>query len=96
MEVMGDCRAVTVCDRECDIYDFFKFSNELDAPVLVRATSDRTINRKSRYAEKGVIKLWGYMMTRPSAGSLLCFRCRKAILSAFLWNSVLPACIQVA
>ncbi len=69
MKVMGDCRAVTVCDRECDIYDFFKFSHELDAPVLVRATSDRTINRKSRYAEKDVIKLWDYMLSRPSAGS---------------------------
>lgn len=67
--VMGDCRAVTVCDRECDIYDFFKCSNELDAPVLVRATSNRTINRASRYAQKDVIKLWDYMMSCPSAGS---------------------------
>jgi len=68
-EVMGDCRAVTVCDRECDIYDFFKRSNEIGAPVLVRASSDRTINRKSRYAEKEVVKLWNYMMARPSSGS---------------------------
>ena len=67
--VMRNCRAVTVCDRESDIYDFFKLSNELEAPVLVRASSDRTINRKSRHAEKDVVKLWAYMKDQPEAGS---------------------------
>jgi len=68
-EVMGNRSVVTVCDRESDIYDFFKYSNDLEAPVLVRATADRTINRKSRYAEKDVVKLWDYMSSRPEAGS---------------------------
>lgn len=62
-------RAVTVCDRESDIYDFFKLSNELQAPVLVRATADRTINRKSRYAQKDVIKLWDYMNGLAESGT---------------------------
>ena len=69
MQAIGNCRAVTVCDRECDIYDFFKHSNELDADVLVRATSDRAINKKSRCQEKDLIKLWDYMLSRPIAGS---------------------------
>lgn len=67
--VMSNCRAVTVCDRESDIYDFFKLSDELNASVLVRANADRTINRKSRYAEKDVIKLWEYMEGQAEAGS---------------------------
>lgn len=67
--VISGCRVVTVCDRESDIYDFFKLSDELDASVLVRASADRTINRKSRYAEKDVIKLWEYMEAQAEAGS---------------------------
>jgi hypothetical protein len=68
-EVMGDREVVTVCDREADMYDFFKISQQLASPVLVRAKADRTINRKSRYAEKGVVKLWEYMQQQPESGS---------------------------
>ena len=68
-EAMGNNRVVTVCDRESDIYDFFKLSDELNSPVLVRASSDRAINKKSRYAEKDVVKLWAYMGTLSEAGS---------------------------
>lgn len=62
-------RVVTVCDREADIYDFFRLSDQLGAPVLVRASQDRTVNRKSRYAEKGVTKLWEHICQEPEAGS---------------------------
>jgi hypothetical protein len=68
-EAMGENRVVTVCDRESDIYDFFKLSKELESPVVVRASADRAINKKSRYAEKDVVKLWGHMGTLPEAGS---------------------------
>ena len=64
-EVMGHTDIVTVCDREADLYDFFKCSHQIGAPVLVRANADRTINRRSRYAEKGVTKLWEYMRQQP-------------------------------
>lgn len=62
-------RIVTVCDREADLFEFFRYSHKIDAPVLVRASSDRTINRKSRYAEKGVEKLWEHMCKQPVSGS---------------------------
>jgi len=68
-EALGDTEVVTVCDREADLYDFFSLSNQIGAPVLVRASSNRTVNRKSRYAEKGVLKLWGYMDQQPESGS---------------------------
>ena len=57
-EVTGSADIVTVCDREADLYDFFKYSHQIGATVLVRANADRTINRISRYAERGVVKLW--------------------------------------
>ena len=68
-EVTGCTQIVTVCDREADLYDFFKCSHQIDAPVLVRANADRTINRKSRYAEKGVKKLWEHIRKQPVSGS---------------------------
>jgi len=60
-EVMGDTDLVTVCDREADLYDFFKLSHQIGAPVLVRANADRIFNRHSRYAEQGIVKLWEHM-----------------------------------
>ena len=68
-EAMGDTNIVTVCDREADLYDFFKCSHQIGAPVLVRASADRTINRNSRYAEKGVVKLWEHIGQQPETGS---------------------------
>jgi len=61
---------VTVCDREADIYEFFHLSNEIKSPVLVRANYNRAINKKSRYAEKGVVKLWEFMNAKPNVGTI--------------------------
>jgi hypothetical protein len=68
-EVTGAARVITVCDREADLYDFFLRSHQIGAPALVRANADRTINRKSRYAEKNVEKLWEHMRKQSDAGS---------------------------
>jgi len=68
-EALPDTRVVTVCDREADLYDFFKLSHQLDAAVLVRASANRTVNRRSRYAEKNVLKLWDYMLQQTEVGS---------------------------
>jgi len=64
-----DTQIVTVCDREADIYDFFSLSNKLKAPVLVRASQNRIINKQSRYAEKNAVKLWDYMLNQTVRGS---------------------------
>lgn len=65
----GGTEIVTVCDREADLYNFFKRSHQIGASVLVRANADRTINRTSRYAEKGVKKLWEPMRQQIETGS---------------------------
>ena len=69
-EITGETQIVTVCDREADIYEFFKLSEEIHSPVLVRAKVDRAINKRSRYAEKAVGKLWAHMDKQPEAGTI--------------------------
>jgi len=66
--VCGNTQLVTVCDREADIYEFFQLSAEIGAPVLVRANHDRPINKRSRYAEKDIVKLWPHLERQPCAG----------------------------
>jgi hypothetical protein len=68
-KAMGEAEVVAVADREADFYDLFKLSDQIGCPVLVRANADRTINRHSRYAEKGVEKLWDHMRQLPETGS---------------------------
>jgi hypothetical protein len=69
MKVPTKTKIITVCDRECDFYDFFKIADKNDSIVLVRASQNRTINRSSRYAEKNVEKLWDYILSKPTAGT---------------------------
>jgi hypothetical protein len=57
---------VTVCDRECDFYDFYKAAEKSSSAVLVRASQNR-INRGSRYAKKDVEKLWGHIVSKPES-----------------------------
>lgn len=64
-------QVITVCDRECDFYDFFKSAEKSGSAVLVRASQDRTVNRGSRYAEKDISKLWDHIMSKPTAGSYI-------------------------
>ena len=68
-KAMGNSEVVAVADREADFYDLFRFSGQIGCPVLVRANADRTINRRSRYAEKGVEKLWEHMRQQPETGT---------------------------
>ena len=68
--ILGDTQVVTVCDREADMYGLFELSDRLKSPVLVRANVDRAINKKSRYAEKDVVRLWAFMRDRPAAGTI--------------------------
>lgn len=68
-EVSIKTQIITVCDRECDFYDFFKSADQNDSAVLVRASQNRTVNRGSRYAEKDVPKLWDHIMSNPIAGT---------------------------
>jgi transposase-like protein/transposase Tn5 family protein len=65
----GETQLVTVCDREADIYELFQLSAARATPVVVRANYDRPINKRSLYAEKGIVKLWPYLERQPCAGT---------------------------
>ena len=55
---------ITVCDREADIYEMFAFAQKQQAPLLVRASSDRAL------LDEEVGKLWPKVERRPIAGYL--------------------------
>ncbi|WP_353281030.1 IS4-like element ISWosp2 family transposase [Wolbachia endosymbiont (group B) of Tholera decimalis] len=61
---------ITICDREADIYEFFELAYNLNSAVLVRASKDRAVNRKSRYPEKGEQKLWEFIKSSHCAGTV--------------------------
>jgi hypothetical protein len=61
---------VTVCDREADMYDFFEYAHQLQAPVLVRACKDRTVNKTSLHSKKSHDKLWSLIQQLPIEGTL--------------------------
>jgi len=67
--LLPDTQVVTVCDREADMYDLFRLSDALGSPVLVRANVNRSVNKKSRYAEKAVSKLWDFIRGKRCRGS---------------------------
>jgi hypothetical protein len=49
---------VTVCDREGDIYELFELACREKNSVLIRASQDRIVNKKSIYPEKTGQRLW--------------------------------------
>jgi hypothetical protein len=55
--------------RLLSLYGLFELSDRLKSPVLVRANVDRAVNKKSRYAQKDVARLWGFMRNRPATGT---------------------------
>ena len=61
-------RIVTVCDREADIYDFFELAAKINSAVLVRASQDRVVNKKSLYSKKNDQKLWSVVENFPCQG----------------------------
>lgn len=68
-QAIGEIELVTICDREADFYDFFKYSQDLGSPVLVRANINRVINKSSRYSEATGEKLETFLENLNSSGS---------------------------
>jgi len=55
---------ITVCDREADIYEMFAFARTKNAPLLVRASSDRAL------LDVEARKLWPKVTGQPVVGYL--------------------------
>ncbi len=61
--------AITVADRECDIYEFVTHAQDINALFVIRAARDRTIHT----AESGdeVSHLWDYLTAKKKAGDVV-------------------------
>lgn len=68
-QLLRDTQVVTVCDREADIYEFLQLSTRLEAPVLLRAKTDRPVNKRSMYQEGEIVTLWKRLKQEVSAGT---------------------------
>lgn len=51
--------AITVCDREADMHDFFELAHNLNSAILVRARHNRNVNKKFVHT-RNKQKLWSY------------------------------------
>ena len=65
----GSTKIVHVADRECDIYEFFRDAKSLKQDVLIRASRNRAIDKKSR-REKPSCLLFDKIMSLRSQGSM--------------------------
>jgi hypothetical protein len=63
-------QTVTVCDREGDFYELFEHGNRLHAPLLVRAATDRNINKHGPYWKGKFEKLWSTIQALPNSGMI--------------------------
>jgi hypothetical protein len=59
-------RVVTICDREADIYDLFLLAQHLSAPLMVRASYNRTVNKTSTHSQTSGLKLWSLLRNKKS------------------------------
>ena len=61
---------MTICDREGDIYELFELACRKNYPVLIRASQDRMVNKKSIYSKKTGQKLWDLAKSFSCHGEL--------------------------
>ena len=63
-------KIVTVCDREGDIYELFELACREGHSVLIRASQDRIVNKKSVFSKKTGQRLWDVAKNFSCQGEL--------------------------
>ena len=63
-------QVVTICDREGDFYELFEHGYRLQASLLIRAATDRNINKSGPYSRKKYEKLWSTIQSLPCSGTI--------------------------
>lgn len=56
---LAQTEAITVCDREADMHDFFELAHNLNSAILVRALHNRNVNKNS--CIPGTSKNYGHL-----------------------------------
>jgi len=67
---LEDTKIVTICDREGDIYELFELACRKNQSVLIRASRNRVVNKKSVYSKKTGQKLWDLAKSFSCQGEL--------------------------
>jgi hypothetical protein len=67
MAQVSDCRVVTVGDREADIFEVFLAAHHTHSSALIRARSDRVVNRVSARKHE---RLWTHIQSEPCQGKI--------------------------
>lgn len=63
----GQTRTVHVADRECDMYEFFRDAVDLGENVLIRASQNRSINKRKRREAPSCL-LFDHLKARKAQG----------------------------
>lgn len=66
----GKNKLITICDREADIYEFFKLATDSHSQVIVRARHDRTVNKSSPFSRTTGEGLWSLLKQAAVTGHL--------------------------
>lgn len=66
---LAQTEAITVCDREADMHDFFELAHNLNSAILVRALHNRNVNKKFMHT-RNKQKLWSFIQGLPCAGKV--------------------------
>lgn len=66
---LAQTEAITVCDREADMHDFFELAHNLNSAILVRARHNRNVNKKFMHT-RNKQKLWSFIQGLPCAGKV--------------------------
>jgi len=65
----GQTKTIHVADRECDLYEFFRDATDLGEQVLVRASQNRSINKRFR-RETPSILLFDHLKAKRAQGKV--------------------------
>ena len=65
----GQAHIVHVADRECDLYEFYRDANELQENILVRASQNRSINKRYRRSSPTCL-LFDHLKAKKAQGKV--------------------------
>ncbi len=68
--ISNEKRVITICDRESDIFDFFKKAEALNHNFIVRAAQNRILKR-SKNKEDEIEKLWDFVSQISAIGEVV-------------------------
>lgn len=95
MPMKETTKVIQIADREGDIYEFIRDTLDMEESLIIRASHDRSINKRSK-SSPTTEKLWSMLESKPIIGSLSVevlnskHECRRARLKVSVGTFQLP------